>query len=229
MAILENKERLDYFILEDYEAASDELVRSNIAKFKRVILKQLAQHARTNESAILDINDPNFNEILKATVDNIFTAAGKALFDNDILSLQAYNSFGETIAEYYFIQDEDDEIHQVFICENDGGDIVRDYFGRLQLSDATQPVCVNSDGSPEYELLVLSFKIMNHLKFMISGEDNNVTPLTKITINYAADELKVEPYRLDNAHDMKRFAEIVKNAGFSMKKSHPILSILEIS
>ena len=94
MAILENKEKLDYFILEDYEAASDELVRSNIAKFKRVILKQLAQHARTNESAILDINDPNFNEVLKATVDNIFTAASKALFDNDILSLQAYNSFG---------------------------------------------------------------------------------------------------------------------------------------
>jgi|LakMenE18May11ns_1017448.scaffolds.fasta_scaffold9959301_14 hypothetical protein len=227
MAILENKEKLDYFILEDYEAASDELVRSNIAKFKRVILKQLAQHARTNESAILDINDPNFNEVLKATVDNIFTAAGKALFDNDILSLQAYNSFGETIAEYYFIQDEDDEIYQVFICEDDGI-IIRDYFGRLQLSDTAQPVCVNSDGSPEYELLVLSFKIMNHLKFMISGEDNNITPLTKITINYATDELKVEPYKLDSVHDMKRFAEIVKNSGFSMKKSHPILSILEI-
>ena len=93
MAILENKEKLDYFILEDYEAASDELVRSNIAKFKRVILKQLAQHARTNESAILDINDPNFNEILKATVDNIFTAAGKALFDNDIQSIYSSNDF----------------------------------------------------------------------------------------------------------------------------------------
>ena len=65
MAILENKERLEYFILEDYEAASDELVRSNIAKFKRVILKQLAHHAKTNESAILDINDPNFNELVQ--------------------------------------------------------------------------------------------------------------------------------------------------------------------
>ncbi len=229
MAILENREKLEYFTLEDYEAASDELVRSNIARFKRVILKQLANHARSSSSAILDINDPNFNEVLKATVDNIFTSASRALFDNDILSLQAYNSFGETIAEYYFIQDEDSNIYQVFLCEDEEGNMIRDYFGRLQLSESVQPVCVNSDGSPEYELLCLSFKIMNHLKLMIMGEDNTVSPLTKVVINYASDELAVEPYSLENVHDMKRFADIVKHSGFSMKKSHPILSVLEIS
>jgi len=228
MAILEHKEKLEYFTLEDYEAASDELVRASVAKFKRVILKQLANHARTNQCAILDSSDPNFNEILKATVDNLFTSASRALFDNEIMTLQAYNSFGEVIAEYYFIQDEDGEIYQVFICEDDYGNIVKDYFGRLQLSDSVKPVCINSDGSPEYELLTLSFRIMNHLKIMILGEDTNIPPLTKATIDYSTDELKVEPYLLDNVQDMKRFSNIVKNSGFSMKKSHPILSILEI-
>lgn len=228
MAILEHKEKLEYFTLEDYEAASDELVRASVAKFKRVILKQLANHARTNACAILDSSDPNFNEVLKATVDNVFTSASRALFDNEIMTLQAYNSFGEVIAEYYFIQDEDGEIYQVFICEDDYGNIVRDYFGRLQLSDSAKPVCINSDGSPEYELLTLSFRIMNHLKIMILGEDTNIPPLTKAIIDYSTDELRVEPYLLDNVQDMKRFAGIVKSSGFSMKKSHPILSILEI-
>ena len=65
MAILEHADDLVDYTLEDYESASDELVRSSIAKFKRVILKQLASKAKANHSAILDSSDPYFNEILK--------------------------------------------------------------------------------------------------------------------------------------------------------------------
>ncbi|NQY79805.1 MAG: hypothetical protein HRT47_05780 [Candidatus Caenarcaniphilales bacterium] len=228
MAILEHADDLVDYTLEDYESASDELVRSSIAKFKRVIMKQLANHAKTSQSAILDVNDPYFNDVLKTTVENIFTSASRALFDNEILSLKAYNDFGETIAEYFFIQDEDQNIYQVFICMDEDGNVITDYHGRLQLDDSSQPVCISDDGSAEFEMLTLSFKILNHLKYMILGEDDMVVPLTKVFIDYATDELKMSPYDLNNPEDMKRFSEIVKNSGFSIKKSHPILSVLQI-
>ena len=228
MAILEHADDLVDYTLEDYESASDELVRSSIAKFKRVIMKQLAKHAKTSQSMILNANDPHFNEILKTTVENIFTSASKALFDNEILSLKAYNDMGETIAEYFFIQDEEENIYQIFICMDEDGIPITDYYGRLQLDDSSQPVCISDDGSAEFEILTLSFKILNHLKYMIVGEDEMVVPLTKVYIDYATDELKMSPYDLNSPGDMQRFAGIVKNSGFSIKKSHPILSVLQV-
>jgi len=228
MAILEHADDLVDYTLEDYESASDELVRSSIAKFKRVIMKQLANHAKTSQSAILDVNDPYFNDVLKTTVENIFTSASRALFDNEILSLKAYNDFGETIAEYFFIQDEEQNVYQVFICMDEDSNVITDYHGRLQLDDSSQPVCISDDGSAEFEMLTLSFKILNHLKYMILGEDDMVVPLTKVYIDYATDELKMSPYDLNNPEDMRRFSQIVKNSGLSIKKSHPILSVLQI-
>ena len=229
MAILEQADDLMDYTLEDYESASDELVRSSVAKFKRVSMKQLAKHAKTRQSAILDINDPYFNDALKNTVESIFTSASRALFDNEILSLKAYNDYGETIAEYFFIQDEEQNIYQVFICADEDGIPITDYHGRLQLDDSSQPVCINDDSSAEFELILLSFKILNHLKYMILGEDDMVVPLTKVYIDYATDELKMSPYDLNNSEDMKRFANIVKDSGFSIKKSHPILSVLNMA
>ena len=64
---------------------------------------------------------------------------------------------------------------------------------------------------------------------MILGEDDMVVPLTKVYIDYATDELKMSPYDLNNSEDMKRFANIVKDSGFSIKKSHPILSVLNMA
>lgn len=229
MAILDHADDLVDYALEDYESASDELVRSSVAKFKRVIMKQLANHAKTSQSAILDINDPYFNDVLKSTVENIFTSASRALFDNEILCLKAYNDYGETIAEYFFIQDEEQNIYQVFICMDENANAITDYHHRLQLDDSSQPVCISDDGSAEFEMLTLSFKILNHLKYMISGEDDMVVPLTKVYIDYATDELKMSPYDLNNPEDMKRFSEIVNKSGFSIKKSHPILSALQIN
>ena len=229
VAILDNSGELVGYTLEDYESASDELVRSSVAKFKRVIMKQLANHARNNKSAILNIKDPDFNEILKTTVDNIFSSASKALFDNEILGLKAYNEYGETIAEYFFIQDEEENIYQVYICLDEDSTPIFDYSGRLQLDDSEQFVCIDDDSSAEFEILVLSFKIMNHLKYMILGEDDLVVPLTKVYIDYATEELKMAPYDLQSPEDMRRFYDIVKKSGFSIQKSHPLLQILKIN
>ena len=228
MAILEHADDLVDYTLEDYESASDELVRSSIAKFKRVIMKQLANHAKTNHSAILDSSDPYFNEILKNTVENIFTSASRALFDSEILSLKAYNDLGETIAEYFFIQDEEQNIYQVFICMDEDANPITDYHGRLQLDDSSQPVCIKDDGSAEFEMLTLSFKILNHLKYMILGEDDMVVPLTKVYIDYATDELKMAPYELNNSEDMRRFADIVKNSGSQLKNHIRFYRYLQI-
>ena len=117
---------------------------------------------------------------------------------------------------YFFIQDEEQNIYQVFICMDEDANPITDYHGRLQLDDSSQPVCVKDDGSADLDATE-SCKILNHLKYMILGKNDMVVPLTKVYIDYATDELKMAPYELNNSEDMRRFADIVKNSGFSIK------------
>jgi hypothetical protein len=224
----EQSKQLANFNLEDYEQASNELVRVNIAKFKRVILKQLTDYTLNQGSAIIDSEAENFSEALQATVNNIFSSAARALVDHDTVCLKAYNSDGEEIAEYYFAQDENNNIFQVFVYQDNEGNPVYDHRGCLQINHTSEPVSISQDETAEYEILSLTFKVLNHLKYMIKGEEDCVIPLSKVQIDYVTGELKVAEYDLDDIEDMKRFALIVASSGFSVKKIHPILDILNI-